>query len=55
MKADRKTFIIGVGGGVVTDITGYAASVYMRGLKFGIYTYYDISNGGCSYRGQEWR
>jgi 3-dehydroquinate synthase len=24
-----------VGGGVVTDITGYAASVYMRGLKFG--------------------
>lgn len=34
MKADRKTFIIGVGGGVVTDITGYAASVYMRGLKF---------------------
>ncbi len=34
MKADRKTFIIGAGGGVVTDITGYAASIYMRGLKF---------------------
>lgn len=34
-EADRKTFIVGVGGGVVTDITGYAASVYMRGLKFG--------------------
>jgi 3-dehydroquinate synthase len=34
-KADRKTFILGVGGGVVTDITGFAASVYMRGLKFG--------------------
>ncbi|MBS1917269.1 MAG: 3-dehydroquinate synthase [Bacteroidetes bacterium] len=33
--ADRKTFVIGVGGGVVTDITGYAASVYMRGVKFG--------------------
>lgn len=35
LEADRKTFIIGVGGGVVTDITGFAASVYMRGLKFG--------------------
>ena len=34
-QADRNTFIVGVGGGVVTDITGYAASVYMRGLKFG--------------------
>lgn len=34
-NADRNTFIIGVGGGVVTDITGYAASIYMRGLKFG--------------------
>lgn len=34
-NADRNTFIVGVGGGVVTDITGYAASIYMRGLKFG--------------------
>ncbi len=34
-EANRKTFIVGVGGGVVTDITGYAASVYMRGLNFG--------------------
>ena len=35
MEADRKTTLIGVGGGVVTDITGYTACVYMRGLKFG--------------------
>lgn len=34
-KADRKTFVVGVGGGVITDLTGYAASVYMRGLPFG--------------------
>ncbi len=35
LNADRKTFLVGVGGGVVTDITGYVASVYMRGISFG--------------------
>src|SRR5215204_1117443 len=35
MEADRKTFLIGVGGGVVTDLTGYVAAVYMRGISFG--------------------
>jgi len=34
-EADRKTTLIGVGGGVVTDITGYVASIYMRGIHFG--------------------
>lgn len=34
LQADRETFIIGIGGGVVTDIAGYTASVYMRGVKF---------------------
>lgn len=34
-KANRQTTLIGVGGGVVTDITGYVASIYMRGLAFG--------------------
>jgi 3-dehydroquinate synthase len=33
--ADRSTTLIGVGGGVITDITGYVASIYMRGLRFG--------------------
>ncbi len=50
-EADRKTFIVGVGGGVITDITGYAASVYMRGLPFGfvpttILAMVDASIGG---------
>jgi 3-dehydroquinate synthase len=35
MEADRKTFILGVGGGIVCDVAGFAASVFMRGLPFG--------------------
>jgi 3-dehydroquinate synthetase len=35
MEADRKTVLIGIGGGVITDLTGYIASVYMRGIRFG--------------------
>ena len=35
LGADRKTTVVGVGGGVITDITGYLASVYMRGIPFG--------------------
>lgn len=33
--ADRQTTLIGVGGGVITDITGYVAGIYMRGIKCG--------------------
>jgi 3-dehydroquinate synthase len=49
--ADRKTFLIGVGGGVVTDITGFVAGIYMRGIPFGfvptsILAMVDASIGG---------
>ena len=51
MEADRKTTLVGVGGGVITDITGYVASVYMRGIRFGfiptsILALVDASIGG---------
>jgi 3-dehydroquinate synthase len=32
---DRHSFIVGIGGGVITDITGFAASIYKRGIRFG--------------------
>ena len=38
MGADRSTFILGIGGGIVTDIAGFVASTYMRGVDFGFIT-----------------
>lgn len=35
MGAGRDAMLVGVGGGVVTDIAGYVAAVYMRGISFG--------------------
>jgi 3-dehydroquinate synthase len=36
LQADRDTFLIGVGGGITTDITGFVAAIYKRGLRFGL-------------------
>lgn len=33
-RADRSTLVIGVGGGVAGDAFGFAASVFMRGVRF---------------------
>lgn len=35
LEIDRSCFIVGIGGGIVCDITGFAASTFMRGLPFG--------------------
>jgi len=32
--ADRKSVVIALGGGVVGDIAGFAAAIYMRGIRF---------------------
>jgi len=37
-EADRSSFIVGIGGGIVSDVAGFAASIYMRGLPFGFVT-----------------
>lgn len=35
LGVDRSTVIIGIGGGIVCDITGFVASTFLRGVKFG--------------------
>jgi 3-dehydroquinate synthase len=34
LEADRGSFLLGVGGGVVCDLTGFIGSVFMRGIPF---------------------
>ena len=38
LGVDRSTFILAIGGGIVTDVAGFAASTYMRGVEFGFVT-----------------
>ncbi len=33
-RADRDTLLIALGGGIVGDVTGFLAAIYMRGLNF---------------------
>lgn len=34
-EIDRSSFIVAIGGGIVCDVAGFAASTYLRGLSFG--------------------
>lgn len=34
-KVNRRGFLLGYGGGMITDLAGFAASVYLRGIPFG--------------------
>ena len=54
---DRNSTLVGIGGGVTTDLTGYIASIYMRGIRFGfvpstILSMVDASIGGKN--GVDW-
>jgi 3-dehydroquinate synthase len=51
IKCDRKTTLINLGGGVITDLGGFAASIYKRGIPFiniptSLMAMVDAANGG---------
>lgn len=51
LEVDRSHFLLGIGGGVICDITGFVASIYMRGIPFGfvstsLLSQIDASTGG---------
>ena len=35
LETDRTSLIVGVGGGLTTDVAGYVASTFLRGIQFG--------------------
>ena len=35
MELERDSLVVGIGGGIVCDVAGFAASTYARGVKFG--------------------
>ncbi len=35
MEFERGSLIVGIGGGIVCDVAGFAASTYLRGVRFG--------------------
>ena len=54
-KVDRETFLVGVGGGVLTDLVGFVASTWMRGVRFGLVpttllAQIDAASGVCALR-----
>ncbi|AQQ70768.1 3-dehydroquinate synthase [Limihaloglobus sulfuriphilus] len=50
--ADRSWFILAVGGGIVCDTAGFAASTYMRGIDFGFISTTLLANIDASVGGK---
>jgi 3-dehydroquinate synthase len=45
LHCTRKTTLIGIGGGIVSDIAGFSASIFMRGIPFGFVSTSLLSQG----------
>jgi len=46
-RLDRKSILIAFGGGVIGDMTGFAASIYQRGIDFYSDSHHAFSPSGC--------
>ena len=47
LEADRSTLLVGVGGGLATDVAGFVASTYLREVPFGFISYHLAGTGRC--------
>ena len=52
LGADRSSFVLGIGGGVVCDIAGFVASTFMRGVRFGFVASTLLSQSDASVGGK---
>jgi shikimate kinase / 3-dehydroquinate synthase len=51
---DRKSAVIAFGGGVISDLAGFAASTFMRGIKWGCHSNNSPCHGGCLAGREDW-
>ena len=52
LGVDRSCFVLAVGGGIVTDVAGFAASTFMRGVEFGFISTSLLGQGDASVGGK---
>ena len=54
-KYDRKDLLMALGGGVVGDLTGFAAATYLRGIRFCSGPHHPFVPGGFQHRRKDGR
>ena len=53
LRVGRYDTIVGVGGGAATDLAGFVASTWLRGVEGGVCAYHLVGSGGRLYRRQD--
>ena len=48
--ADRSSLVVAVGGGIVTDVAGFLAAIFMRGIPLDPDSHHAAGPGGCGHR-----
>ncbi len=54
LEADRSTLLVGVGGGLATDVAGFVASTFPERNPLWIYFHHLARTGRCKHWREEW-
>ena len=54
IEADRSTLMVGVGGGLATDVAGFRGLYLSERNTIWLYQHHAVGSGGCQYWGKEW-